>query len=135
MQGDSRSFVSEGALTPGWEFEGDWTMAEDSAPAPYASGSGAVTLPLLAGTSFAVLTGIAGPDMGNYTATLSPARQGAGGDAAVTYSAQNSGQGWGVLWLGALDPGTQHTLRLESDAIGLYTLRQYGDRWVQLCCP
>lgn len=127
QQSDEHHFIYGGKLAAGPQFDGEWTVAETSVGG-YARGKGSVNLPLQAGASFAVLTGVIGKDMWNYTATLSPAREGAK-DAVVTFSARNVEDGTGVLWLGALDPGTQHTLRLESaQEMGLYTLRQYGDR-------
>ncbi|EJT48206.1 hypothetical protein A1Q1_02772 [Trichosporon asahii var. asahii CBS 2479] len=127
QQSDEQPLVaSDGKLAPGPQFDGDWSVAETSIGS-YARGKGIVSIPLLAGTSFAVLTGVLGKDMGNYSATLVPAREGAK-EGNVTYSARNAEDGTGVLWLGALDPGTQHALRLESaQAMGLYKLRQYGD--------
>lgn len=121
LPSDTQDFVSEGKLAPGPRYEGSWTVSQD-----YARGR-AVSVPLLAGASFAVLTGAIGEDVGNYTAVLSPGA----GKNDVVYSAQNSEDGTGVLWLGALDPGTQYTLRLEGVGgdLGLKTLRQWGDRY------
>lgn len=108
-------------MAPGPKFEGTWSVAGQ-----YARGS-AVAVPLATGASFAVLTGAIG-DVGNYTATLSPSE----GKDETVYSARNSVDGTGVLWLGALDPGTQYTLRLEGVGgdLGLKTLGQWGDRCV-----
>lgn len=140
-------FAAGGALAAGARFEGAWAVAAGSdgngGLGEYARGTGdggdggdgggggvAVAIPLLRGTSFAVLTGAVGPDAGNYTAALASAS-----DAGVPeLSAQNTRAGAGVLWLGALDPGAQRVLRVRAPrALGLYALRQYGDRCVCVC--
>lgn len=121
-------------MAKGVPFNGSWHVERhEDVSGPYVRGTEAVSIPLLAGTSFAVLTGIVGGGRQDYNVTLTPDP---GRETPVqVYSARNMATAPGVLWLGTLDPAVQHTLHVQPAAhasVGLYKLQQYGDRWVQL---